>query len=98
VARVDAWYADAAVAVEFDGRVKYDQPFGGRTPAQVLWEEKRREDEVRDLGVRVLRVVDEDLGVTWPAKAERLRGLLATRSTAPPRFRAVPSEGRRRTG
>jgi hypothetical protein len=96
VARVDAWYEDAAVAVEFDGRVKYDDPFAGRTAAQVLWEEKRREDEVRDLGVRVLRVVQADLGGTWPTTADRLRSLLATRSVNPPRFRAVPSTTRRR--
>jgi hypothetical protein len=42
VARVDAWYEDAAVAVEFDGRVKYDDPFAGRTAAQVLWEVDHR--------------------------------------------------------
>jgi hypothetical protein len=96
VGRVDAWYEDAGVAVEFDGRVKYDDPFGGRTAAQVLWEEKLREDLVRDLGVRVLRVVHADLGAPWPAMADRLRSLLATRSTTPPTFRAVPSTRTRR--
>jgi hypothetical protein len=96
VGRVDVWFEDAAVAVEFDGRVKYDDPFAGRTAAQVLWEEKRREDEIRELGVRMLRIVQADLGGTWPATADRLRGLLATRSVTQPRFRAVPSTTRRR--
>jgi hypothetical protein len=32
VAVVDAWFDDAAVAVEFDGQVKYTAPWRGRTP------------------------------------------------------------------
>lgn len=96
VARVDAWFQDAAVAVEFDGRVKYDDPFAGRSAAQVLWEEKRREDAIRDLGVRVVRVVHADVGSTWPVVADRLRTLLATRSTTTPTLRAVPAPVRRR--
>ncbi|WP_166503394.1 hypothetical protein [Modestobacter italicus] len=86
VGRVDAWYEDAAVAVEFDGRVKYEDPFGGRTAAQVLWDEKRREDAIRDLDVRVLRVVPADLRGPWP---DRLRELLQTRPTGPRTVRAV---------
>ena len=93
VGRVDAWYEDAAVAVEFDGRVKYDDPFGGRTAAQVLWDEKLREDEIRDLGVRMVRVVNAGLGGPWP---HRLRELLATRSATPRRVRAVPAVRPRR--
>jgi hypothetical protein len=50
----DAWFDDAAVAVEFDGRVTYDQPWRGRSPREALCEEKRREDELRALGIRVL--------------------------------------------
>jgi predicted transcriptional regulator of viral defense system len=94
VARVDAWYEDAAVAIEFDGQVKYDDPFAGRTAGQVLWEEKRREDDVRDLGVRFLRIAQTDIGGNWTVKADRLRNLLATSSTAPRRFRAAPSTRR----
>jgi len=96
VGRVDAWWQDAAVAVEFDGLVKYTDPFGNRSPAQVLWEEKRREDDLRDLGVRLLRIVHADLGDAWPGKAERLSSLLATRSPTAPRVRAVPAQRRRR--
>jgi Transcriptional regulator, AbiEi antitoxin len=95
VARVDAWYEDAAVAVEFDGRVKYDDPYGGRSGAEALWHEKRREDGLRDLDVRVLRVVQEDLGGSWPAKADRLRSLLAVRLPGPRRFTTVRTTGSR---
>jgi hypothetical protein len=54
VAVVDAWYEDAAVAVEFDGRVEYTDPWRGRTPQQVVWNEKRRDDELRALDIRVV--------------------------------------------
>ena len=73
IGRVDAWYEDAAVAVEFDGRVKYLDPRDGSSPGEVLWEEKRREDRMRDVGVRVVRVVNEDLGPVWPRKAARIQ-------------------------
>jgi predicted transcriptional regulator of viral defense system len=96
VGRVDAWWADAGVAVEFDGFVKYSDPFDDRSPAQVLWEEKRREDALRALGVRVLRIVHADLGDAWPVVAERLRSLLATGSTTAVRVRATPAQRRHR--
>lgn len=89
VARVDAWYDDAAVAVEFDGRVKYVDPYRGRQPEDVVWEEKRREDRIRALDVRTIRVVSDDLGVPWPRMAARLDGLLATRPIGARRFRVV---------
>jgi hypothetical protein len=43
----------------------------------VLWDEKRREDAVRELGIRVLRVTWHDLGAGPAALAVRLRPLLA---------------------
>jgi hypothetical protein len=85
---VDAWYEDAAVAVEFDGRVKYDDPRRGRIPAEVAWAEKRREDEIRDLDVRVVRIVQADLP-RLQGPVERLRGLLSRPLTGPRRFRVV---------
>jgi hypothetical protein len=89
VARVDAWYEEAAVAVEFDGRVKYSSPINGRSPADVLWEEKRREDDIRGLDVRVLRVVNADLGAGWPSVVARLSGMLAVPLAGPRRFTVV---------
>ncbi|WP_236829529.1 type IV toxin-antitoxin system AbiEi family antitoxin domain-containing protein [Blastococcus sp. KM273128] len=58
---VDGWYLDAAVAVEFDGRVKYRHPQYGRTPEDELCREKRTEDPLRSLGVRFVRVAADDL-------------------------------------
>lgn len=89
VAVADAWYEDAAVVVEFDGRVKYTDPWRDRDPRQVLWEEKRREDELRSLDIRVVRVVDADLLGRWTAVERRLRELLATPGPTDRRFTAT---------
>lgn len=96
---VDAWFEDAAVAVEFDGRVKYTDPWRNRSPERVLWEEKRREDELRSLDIRFVRIVDADVDTRWPRVETRLRQLLAV--SGPPRrgFTATPrAQGRRRAG
>lgn len=89
VGRVDGWYEEAAVAVEFDGLVKYEEPRHGRSPARVLWEEKRREDRLRELDIRVVRVVRSDLGPGWERVGARLAALLATPLTGPRRFTVV---------
>lgn len=89
VARVDGWYEEAAVAVEFDGLVKYTDPHDGRSPAQVHWDEKRREDRVRDLDVRLVRMARADLGPSWPRVHARLAALLATPFVGPRRFTTV---------
>ena len=67
---VDAWFDEAAVAVEFDGQVKYTDPWRGRSPERVLWDEKRREDELRSLDIRVVRVVDADIDSGLGARGE----------------------------
>jgi predicted transcriptional regulator of viral defense system len=96
---VDAWFEEAAVAVEFDGRVKYTQPWRGRSPERVLWDEKRREDELRALDIRVVRVVDDDLDGRWPRIEGRLRELLAIPGPAVRRYRSIPrTYGLRRSG
>ncbi|MGY1601258.1 hypothetical protein [Geodermatophilus sp. SYSU D00815] len=89
VGRVDAWYDDAAVAVELDGKVKYFEPRDGRTPAEVAWDEKRREDALRELGIRVIRLADEDVGLLRRELAPRLQRFLAAPFAGPRRFRAV---------
>jgi len=97
VAVVDVWFEEAAVAVEFDGKVKYTDPW--RDPGRVLWDEKRREDDLRSLDIRVVRIVDADLGSRWLPMERRLRNLLGSPGPTPRRFTAVPRErGRRRTG
>jgi predicted transcriptional regulator of viral defense system len=92
IGRVDAWYDDAALAIEFDGQVKYDDPRHASSPGRVLWDEKRREDAMRALGVRFVRVVNEDLGAPWPGTATRIRGLLGAPYIGPRRFHAVRTD------
>ena len=87
---VDAWFEDSAVAVEFDGRIKYSDPWRGRSPEQVLWEEKQREDELRALDIRVVRIADADLGATWWRTEERLHRMLTTPGPTSRRFTAIP--------
>ena len=99
VAVVDAWFDDAAVAVEFDGKVKYTDPWRDRTPGRVLWEEKRREDDLRSLDIRIVRIADGDLGGRWSDVGKRLRALVALPGPTTRRFTAVPrAAGFLRTG
>lgn len=87
------------MAVEFDGRVKYTDPWRNRSPGQVLWEEKRREDALRALDIGVVRIADVDVGREWPRTEAGLRRLLSRpgpvvrRFTATPRARGVPRAG-----
>ena len=92
---VDAWFDDAAVAVEFDGRIKYTDPW--REPGRVLWEEKRREDALRALDIGVVRIADADLA-RWPGTEAGLRRALARAAPAERRFTATPrARGQART-
>lgn len=65
---VDFLLDEAPVIIEFDGRVKYGRdadepdPFGRRrSREEVVWEEKRREDRLRELGYEVVRITWSDL-------------------------------------
>jgi len=92
---VDGWYPDAAVAIEFDGQVKYQRPRYGRTPEQELWREKRTEDLLRSRGVRFVRVAAGDMGDRRHELGRTVRRLLSTPGPATREFREVPrSEGR----
>jgi hypothetical protein len=53
VARVDFLFREQLTVVESDGRVKYDDP-------SALWEEKQREDWLRDMGFEVVRATWAD--------------------------------------
>jgi hypothetical protein len=89
IGRIDAWYEEVALAVEFDGRVKYEQPRGGRSPAQVMWDEKRREDRIRAVDIRMVRITNDDFGPLWPRVVAGIRERLATPYAGPRRFRVV---------
>ncbi|WP_323960816.1 hypothetical protein GC088_04275 [Arthrobacter sp. JZ12] len=58
---VDFYWKDAGVVGEFDGLTKYLKPeyLKGRTPSQVVIDEKIREDRIRSIGLRVVRWI-------WP--------------------------------
>jgi hypothetical protein len=84
--RVDLGYPELGVLIEFDGKVKYQQPFRpGQTPAEVVIAEKLREDRLRALGYVVVRFVWSDLAD--PA------GMAAIVATALERGRTVAAAG-----
>jgi hypothetical protein len=55
--QVDFWWPESNLIGEFDGQVKYtDVEFaGGRTPAQIVYDEKLREDDLRAAGYGMCR-------------------------------------------
>ncbi len=70
VGRVDFLVEGTMVIVEFDGKVKYADG-----DANVLWDEKRREDRLRALGYIVLRITWADLERPGAAIAKVRRAL-----------------------
>jgi len=82
-ARVDLMLDDAPVVVEFDGRLKYVDA-DGRPDPQALWDEKRREDRLRDLGYEVVRITWSGLFDAGRVETERrLRAAVARASLRP---------------
>ncbi len=62
VARSDFGWPQFRTLGEFDGRIKYGRLLkDGQTAGDVIMEEKRREDALRDLGWQVVRWLWEDL-------------------------------------
>jgi hypothetical protein len=82
VTRCDFFFEEFDTLGEFDGQVKYGRLLRpGENPGDVVWREKRREDQLRDLGHEVCRV-------TWAD--------LPHRSAVAERFRAAFARARRR--
>lgn len=76
IARVDFGWPDVGAVGEFDGRVKYGRLLRpGQDPGEVVFAEKRREDRLRDHGLRVARWVWEDLRPFDNAEARIRRAL-----------------------
>jgi hypothetical protein len=77
VARLDFALPDLGVWFEFDGKVKYDAYVPvGRSAADVVFREKRREDRIRELtGWRCFRITWQDLADP-EALAARIRAFL----------------------
>jgi hypothetical protein len=62
VARVDFGWKEHKTVGEFDGKIKYGRLLKpGQRIEDVIFEEKLREDAVRDLGLQVVRWISQDL-------------------------------------
>jgi hypothetical protein len=62
IGRTDFVWEEQRVVGEFDGRIKYGRLLRpGQTPGDAVFEEKRREDAIRDEGWRVVRWVWSEL-------------------------------------
>jgi hypothetical protein len=102
----DFWWERLGLIGEFDGRGKYFDPqyTDGRSAQEVFWQEKLRENELRELGVTLTRWSWGDLNRLEPfihrLEAAGLRRV--TRYSLPPPLRAaivpVPADSARRNG
>ena len=73
IARVDFYWEQQRTVGEFDGKIKYGRLLRpGQSPEDAVFEEKRREDRLRDLDLQVVRWVWSDLNQP-DVLAERLR-------------------------
>ena len=62
IARVDFYWEEQKTVGEFDGKIKYGRLLKpGERIEDVIFEEKVREDAVRDLGLQVVRWLWPDL-------------------------------------
>ncbi len=82
VAVLDMYWEGTAVFAECDGMVKYTDPWGMRSPADVAWAEKARHDDLLDLDLRGVRLRPADLHEPLAHKVRRIGDLLATPTAA----------------
>ncbi|MCO7220932.1 hypothetical protein [Klenkia sp. PcliD-1-E] len=73
---LDMLWLPHGVFGECDGRVKTTDPWNGRTPAEAVWREKCRHDDLVDVDLRGIRFKPADLYAVWPQKLARLHHLL----------------------
>ena len=85
VARVDLLDRRSLTVIEFDGQIKYrlEGSSDPRALEEILWSEKRREDDIRALGYGFARVVWTDLDRP-DATAARLRATFSRRQSGEP--------------
>ena len=69
VGRTDFGWPKHGVVGEFDGMVKYSRALTGQDPAEAVFDEKRREDALRALGLTVVRWTWHDLAQFAPILA-----------------------------
>jgi hypothetical protein len=75
LAEVDFVWDEYRTVLEMDGRIKYEEE--GRPEKGVAWQEKLREDRLRDCGLEVVRGYWSDGDDGGAALAERLRRAFA---------------------
>ncbi|OMQ15950.1 hypothetical protein A7K94_0205955 [Modestobacter sp. VKM Ac-2676] len=89
IAVLDMYWPQHGVFAECDGMIKYTDPWRGRTPAEVAWEEKRRQDALLDLDLCGVRIAPGDLDDGGSAKVARLLALFDRGRPSAPRYRTV---------
>jgi hypothetical protein len=89
--RVDLVWLALRTVGELDGRLKYVVDEDGDRPDKVLWEEKLREDDLRDTGLEVARGYWSDRDDHGREFVERLRRAMARGAarTDEPRYRVL---------
>lgn len=82
--RVDFWWPGWGTVGEFDGRIKYSRLLRpGQEPGDAVWEEKLREDAIRDTGKAVVRWTWSDLD-QFGEVVQRVRHCAARRYSSQP--------------
>ncbi|MFF1528123.1 type IV toxin-antitoxin system AbiEi family antitoxin domain-containing protein [Cellulomonas sp. NPDC058312] len=86
IGRVDFWWPAAGVVGEFDGRTKYRAGAVGDPlpPEERVWREKRREDRIRALGLRVARWTWADAWAGAPLRTTLCAAGVGPATQAPP--------------
>jgi hypothetical protein len=76
IARVDFLWREQRVVGEFDGKVKYGRLLkSGQSVSDVVFDEKVREDRIRDEDYRVVRWIWPDLRQRWVLRDRVFRAL-----------------------
>jgi hypothetical protein len=76
-ARTDFYWEEFRTVGEFDGKVKYGRSLRpGEDAGEAVYREKRREDALRDLGLKVVRWTWDELD-TFAVPADRVRRAFA---------------------
>ena len=81
------YWPDHGVFAECDGMVKYTDPWRGRSPADALRVEKRRQDDLLDLDLQGVRITPDDVRLRLHEKVGRLQSLLDRGRASAPRYR-----------
>ncbi|MFG1793893.1 hypothetical protein [Nocardia sp. NPDC049149] len=88
--RVDFYDPEAGVVGEFDGRMKYGRLLKpGQEPGDAVFDEKRREDAIRDTGLLMVRwtwtdLADLSAAHRWQRALEHTRRPSTARATITP--------------